>query len=60
MWTRAALIAIISGADANILEYWKDLSLQASHTAIVQIPREKGDDKEWKPLGRYISLDPHA
>ena len=33
MWTRAALIAHISGVDREIFAYWNDLCRQAHHTA---------------------------
>ena len=58
MWTRAALLAITMGAELQIQEYWRDLSRQASHTAIIdkELLRSEDDDKLWKPIERYLSL----
>ncbi|CAJ1968571.1 unnamed protein product [Cylindrotheca closterium] len=57
MWTRAALIAMTGGAEPQIQNYWRDLSLQASHTGIIQLPKEE-DGKEWRPLQRMMTNDP--
>jgi len=54
MWTRAALLAITGGVEGQILEYWQDLSRQASHTGIIHT------DKEWKPLTRTMTGTPSA
>ena len=58
MWTRAALIAITGGCEPQIQDYWRDLSLQASHTAIIHIPSEEEKHGPWKPLARNLTLDP--
>ncbi len=56
MWTRAALLAITGGVEPQIQEYWRDLSTQASHTGIIQVP-VKGEDG-FKPLQRTMTGDP--
>mmetsp|Transcript_39736 Transcript_39736/g.95979 ORF Transcript_39736/g.95979 Transcript_39736/m.95979 type:complete len:396 (+) Transcript_39736:92-1279(+) len=56
MWTRAALIAMTGGVEPQIQNYWRDLSLQASHTGIIHLP-EEDDGKVWQPLQRMMTND---
>lgn len=55
MWTRAALIAMTCGVEPQIQNYWRDLSLQASHTGIIQLPPTGNDEKIWLPLQRSMT-----